>query len=275
MKFLGKHSEYLEITEITSVNCDIIKTCGKSELSLLWFTSDNNHFVVDAVDHILNTNDIISLTEFHKIAVTKIDTARLIRWNRPFYCVVDHDSEVSCKGILYYGASNLPIIQPSQQDLKTLNTVWEMLLIEMHSKDNLQLEMLQMMLKRLLILCTRIYKTQENYNTRSQNNIDIVREYNFLVEQHFRDKHSVSEYAMLLYKSPKTLSNLFKKVGSKTPLQFIQERIMLEARRLLNYTDKNISEIGYELGFSDIQAFSRFFKKQEGISPSDFKEKTA
>ena len=274
MKFFGRHNEYLEITEVTSVNSDLIKTCGKSELSLLWFTSTDNHFVVDAVHYKFHTNDIISLTEFHKIDIKHLNSARLIRWNRPFYCVVDHDSEVSCKGILYYGASNLPVIHPSQNDLKTLSTVWEMLLIEMKSKDNLQLEMLQMMLKRLLILCTRIYKTQENYNTRSQNNIDIIRDYNFLVEQYFREKHSVAEYAKLLHKSPKTLSNLFKKVGSKTPLQFIQERIMLEARRMLNYTDKNVSEIGYELGFSDIQAFSRFFKKQQGIAPSDFKEKS-
>ena len=274
MKFVGKHNEYLEITEVTSANCDIVKTCGKSELSLLWFTSDDNHFLVDAVSYSFNTNDIISLTEFHKIEINKIATARLIRWNRPFYCVVEHDSEVSCKGILYYGASNLPVIHPSNSDLNTLNTVWEMLLIEMESKDNLQLEMLQMMLKRLLILCTRIYKTQENFNTESIKNVDTVRAYNFLVEQHFRNKHSVADYAALLYKSPKTLSNMFKKVGSKTPLQFIQERIMLEARRLLNYTDKNVSEIGYELGFADIQAFSRFFKKQQGISPSEFKEKT-
>ena len=274
MRFTGKYKEYLEVLDITKANCDIIKTCAKSELSLIWFTSDNNELVVDAVKYTFNSNDIISLTEFHKIEIDKINTARLVRWNRPFYCIVDHDSEVSCKGILYYGASNLPIIRPSNEDLQILGTVWEMLLIEMKSKDNLQMEMLQMMLKRLLILCTRIYKTQENYNNQSSKNVDIIREYNFLVEKHFKEKHSVSEYAELLYRSPKTLSNLFKKVSNKTPLQFIQDRIMLEARRLLNYTDMPISDIGYELGFSDIQGFSRFFKKQEGISPSEFKEKT-
>lgn len=274
MRFTGKYKEYLEVLDITKANCDIIKTCAKSELSLIWFTSDNNELVVDAVKYTFNSNDIISLTEFHKIEIDKINTVRLVRWNRPFYCIVDHDSEVSCKGILYYGASNLPIIRPSNEDLQILGTVWEMLLIEMKSKDNLQMEMLQMMLKRLLILCTRIYKTQENYNNQSSKNVDIIREYNFLVEKHFKEKHSVSEYAELLYKSPKTLSNLFKKVSNKTPLQFIQDRIMLEARRLLNYTDMPISDVGYELGFSDIQGFSRFFKKQEGISPSEFKEKT-
>ena len=58
-----------------------------------------------------------------------------------------------------------------------------------------------------------------------------------------------------------------------TPLQFIQNRIMLEARRLLTYSEKAVSEIGYELGFSDIQVFSRFFKKNEGCSPQKFRER--
>ena len=75
-----------------------------------------------------------------------------------------------------------------------------------------------------------------------------------------------------LNKSPKTIANLFKKVNDKTPLQFIQERRMLEARRILRHTDKPISEIGYDIGFNDVQAFSRFFKKQEGISPSEYRD---
>ena len=83
----------------------------------------------------------------------------------------------------------------------------------------------------------------------------------------------MAEYSEMLFKAPKTISNTFKKLCEKTPLQVIQERIVLEARRMLFYTDKDVSEIGYELGFQDIQSFSRFFKNQEGLSPTDFREK--
>ena len=55
-------------------------------------------------------------------------------------------------------------------------------------------------------------------------------------------------------------------------LQYIQDRKLLEARRLLNYTDMQVQEIAYEIGYEDIHAFSRFFNSQEGISPSKFKE---
>jgi AraC-like DNA-binding protein len=78
----------------------------------------------------------------------------------------------------------------------------------------------------------------------------------------------------LLFKSPKTLSNVFSKSGFKSPLQYIHERKMLEARRLLHHSDDSVKQIALEIGFDDIQAFSRFFKKNEGISPSKYKENT-
>ena len=272
MKFEGKNQEYMEILEIDSNNYHVLNESRSNELSLLWFMSDNNQLSVDTVQYTFHTNNIISLTEFHKIDARKIDSATLFSWNRSFYCIVDHDSEVSCKGILYYGASKVPIIRMSEENHDILNTVLKMFLTEMESRDNLQLEMLQMMLKRLLILCTRMYKQQKESLSHSPSSIDIIREYNYLVEQHFRKKHSVSEYAQLLNKSPKTLSNLFNKKGNTSPLQYIHNRIMLEARRSLIYTNHTISDIGYNLGFSDVQVFSRFFKKQEGVSPQNFRE---
>ncbi|MBT32497.1 MAG: AraC family transcriptional regulator [Thalassobius sp.] len=271
MKYEGINGEYFEVIDITNKNCYILKAARPSELSLLWFQSDNNQIKIDALAHSFNTHDIVCLTEFNKIEVVEVKKLRLLRFNRAFFCIADHDSKVGCKGILYYGAANLPILYPTEKDIDILGTVWKMLCIEMESKDSLQFEMLQMMLKRILILCTRVYRNQINFQVLENGNVDIIRDFNFLVEKHFRDKHNVAEYADLLNKAPKTLSNLFKKIGEKTPLQFIQDRLMLESRRLLRYTDKDISQIGYELGFNDVQSFSRFFKKQEGASPLEFR----
>jgi AraC-like DNA-binding protein len=103
-------------------------------------------------------------------------------------------------------------------------------------------------------------------------NMDIIRQYNILVERHFREKHKVKEYADLLFKSPKTLSNLFHKYGDKTPLAVINERILLEAKRLLLYSDKTTEEITFDLGYTDTGHFSKFFKNHEGLSPSLFKK---
>ena len=272
MKFLGNTDEYLQLKTLEKQDCDVFNDVIESSLTILWFQSGSNKIIIDGKVHTFRKNQIVFLTEFHKVSVKHIKETRFIRFNRPFYCILDHDTEVGCKGILFFGASQLPVIQIPDNEIEQFETLWKMFSIEMQSNDNLQIDMLQMMLKRYLILCTRLFKAQEHYPDKKIES-DIIREFNFLVEENFKTKHSVADYAALLNKSPKTLSNIFSKIGSKTPLQYIHERKMLEARRLLRYSELQIQEIAYEIGYEDIQTFSRFFKKQEGVSPSNFKEK--
>ena len=274
MIYNGATNEYLRIELIDANNCAVLKENIESSLTLVWCLDDTTVLTIDNKKHHFKKNEIVCFTEFHKIETTAIGKLQMIRFNRAFYCIIDHDSEISCKGILFFGASQLPILKLLDKDIEPFETLFKVFKYEMESNDKLQLEMLQMLLKRLLILCTRIYKDQHNYNLLDSTNSDLVREYNFLVETHFKTKHTVAEYAEILNKSPKTLSNLFSKLETKTPLQFIQDRIMLETRRLLRYTDSSIKEIAYQVGYEDIQSFSRFFKKNEGISPSEYKKMT-
>jgi AraC-like DNA-binding protein len=272
MKFVGNAKEYIYLETINNDNCDIFKENIKSSLTILWFVSDNNLFIIDGKEVIFSKNEIVFLTEFHKVIPKTIGDTRILQFNRPFYCVLDHDTEVGCKGLLFFGAAQLPRLTIPKDDFYKFNILWEMFTIEIESTTNkLQIDMLQMMLKRYLILCARLYTIQKK-ELLDEPEVNIIREYNFFIEQYFKSKHTVAEYAVLLHKSPKTLSNIFSKIGSKMPLQYIQERIMLEARRQLYYTEKPIKEIAYDLGYDDIQAFSRFFKKQEGMSPTEYKK---
>lgn len=271
MLYTGQLNEFIRLAEIDASNCDLLKEKITEGLSVIW-TIDELKINVDGSEHLFPKNSILFLTEYHKVEVLQVEKVRLVRFNRAFYCIAHHDSEVGCKGILFFGASQFPIITIPDEELEKFEILWKMFAIEMVSKDDLQNDMLQMMLKRLLILCTRVYKEQTELTTFDRKQLDIVREYNYLVETNFKTKQQVSDYAEMLNKSPKTLSNLFKKYNEKSPLQIIQDRTILEARRLLRYSDKSIKEIAYEIGYEDIQSFSRFFKKIEGISPSDFKK---
>lgn len=274
MKYTGKSNEYLLLTTVTNTDNSLLKEPLENGLTVLWNIDREALLVIDRVEFRIQKNQIIFLTEFHQMEIKNIQQLRLIRFNRSFYCIIDHDSEVGCKGILFFGASQVPLISIPVDESEKFETLWKMFGIEMQSKDSLQIEMLQMMLKRFLILCTRLYKIQHKVLTMGKGSMDIVRQFNFLVESFFKTKHTVAEYAELLNKSPKTLSNLFAQYNQKTPLQIIQDRKLLEARRLLHYTDKSVKEIAYELGFEDVQTFSRFFKKKEGVSPKQYKVKT-
>jgi len=138
--------------------------------------------------------------------------------------------------------------------------------------DNLKQEMLQIMLKRFLITCVRIYKKERLNLPTESNSIGIIREFNYLVEKHFKTITKVGGYAKLLHKSPKTLANTFNKFIDKTPIKIINERRLLEAKRLLKYSDKSVQEIAYELSFNDVQSFSHFFRARLGQSPSFFRK---
>jgi len=131
---------------------------------------------------------------------------------------------------------------------------------------------LRILLKRFIIRCTRLANRQLVKNGNKQSEIDLLRHFNVLVEEHFKEKKSVSEYAEMLYKSPKTIANVFSKNSDLTPLEVIHERVIIEAKLMLLYTDKTSKEIGYDLGYSDPAQFSKLFKKQTGVTTGEFRK---
>lgn len=200
------------------------------------------------------------------------EEAVLISFNKNFYCVERHDEEVSCNGLLFNGAFESPVIQLDEQEAHSFGTLLEVMEEEFGQEDRIQREMMQLLLKRLIIKCTRIAKAQLEADHRGKpQEVDLVRAYSALVEKHFREWHKVAQYADQLHRSPKTLSNLFRKYNSKTPLGIIHERIALEAKRILLYSEATVKEAAYALGFDDPAAFSKFFTKMVGQSPSQFK----
>ena len=110
--------------------------------------------MIDGIPHTFNTNQIISLSQHHHVVYEKISAMKMLRFNSEFYCVLNHDSEVGCKGILYYTPAKIPVVIINGSELLVMNDAWDVTDMELEMKDSLQLEMLQMLLKRILILCT-------------------------------------------------------------------------------------------------------------------------
>lgn len=92
-----------------------------------------------------------------------------------------------------------------------------------------------------------------------------------LVDENFSKGLTVSEYAALMHISTRTLSDLTGHMLNKTPSAMIQERIILEAQRLLLHSSLNINQIAYRLGFDDPSYFVKYFRKHANTSPSEFR----
>lgn len=245
----------------------------KGLYKIVWCTEGEEKIVVDGYDVTLKKNQVLFCTPVNIVDIPK-DNYGLIAFvfNREFYCIQHNDPEVSCMGLLFYGSSNAPIIDLNEKDQRSFNALLILFQEEFETKDHIQGEMLRTLLKRMLITSTRLIKQETNQVDLSIKQVDLIRKFNILVEQHYKEKHQVAEYAELLYKSPKTLSNFFKKHNVSSPLKIINERIAAEAKRLLLYSDKSAEEIAYELGYKEPSHFSKFFKKQTGSSPLAFRK---
>ena len=92
-----------------------------------------------------------------------------------------------------------------------------------------------------------------------------------LIDQQFRRLHTVKEYASELGVSPKTLTNHVAECSPHSPLEIINARLILEAKRRLRYSNMMVKEIAFDLGFDDPSYFVKFFKRQTGHLPADFR----
>ena len=101
----------------------------------------------------------------------------------------------------------------------------------------------------------------------------LVAKFAELVEQNFRTEHGVTFYARHLKTTPKAITMRVTRSLGKSARAVIQERFLLESKRLLAYSDLSISQIAYELGFEDPNYFARFVKKATGLSPGAFRQK--
>lgn len=100
----------------------------------------------------------------------------------------------------------------------------------------------------------------------------LFRNFRKLINQHFTNLKLPKEYTDLLYVTPNHLNALCKDLVGKSAGELIRDRILLEAKRLLINAELSIAEIAYRLNFTDNSYFTKFFKKQTGSTPEEFKK---
>jgi AraC-like DNA-binding protein len=99
----------------------------------------------------------------------------------------------------------------------------------------------------------------------------VLREFGASINQQFRSHREVQHYADQLHVSPNHLNALCRRQLGKTASSFIQERVLIEARRLLRHTDATVTQVADALGFEDASYFSRYFRKHTGLTAEAFR----
>ena len=125
----------------------------------------------------------------------------------------------------------------------------------------------------LTVLLTHLSRLYTEQFTGAEPSADqrLLQAYQARIEACYRELHEVGAYAALLHISAGHLSEVVKAQTGRPAIKHLHERLVLEARRLLVYTQSPLKEIAYDLGFSDASYFNRFFKRETGSTPAEYR----
>jgi AraC-like DNA-binding protein len=131
-------------------------------------------------------------------------------------------------------------------------------------------------LLEVLFLTMQDYRCENgygDYHPSAQEQL-FARFYEAIIE-HYRESHEVRFYASLLHLTPKYFSTIIKQQTGINALQWINSYITIQAKSLLRHRELTIQQVALQLGFADQAAFSRYFKNNAGMSPTDYRQQYA
>jgi len=169
----------------------------------------------------------------------------------------------------FFDSAHPPMLQlpPAEADIRS---VFESLLAEYQAPNGNQAEVFRSYLHLALELATRHYPAQPAAEAGLA--LQQIRQFGALLNEHYRTKRSVSDYAELLHLSANHLNALCRRVLNKTASALIHERVLTEAQRLLSHSALSVAQVAYELGFEDASYFVRYFRKYAGTTPEAFRQ---
>lgn len=173
----------------------------------------------------------------------------------------------------------LPLVQNPQNGHELLLTATDWAFLEdmlaklhaeYHRPGEWQHRMLTAYLTVLLTYLSRLYAEQFTGTEPSAERL-LLSTYQAKIEERFRELHEVGQYAALLHISAGHLSEVVKAQSGQPAIKHIHARLVLEARRLLFHTQRSLKEIAFDLGFAEASYFNRFFKRETGTTPAEYR----
>jgi AraC family transcriptional activator of pobA len=163
-----------------------------------------------------------------------------------------------------------------EEDAAPFDALLEALRVELERPEGPEsAELRSHLLSAVLLWAQRWREGQLEDGGATRTDLQLYQRFQEALERDFATSHDAGHYAAELGVTTGTLSRLLTKLTGQGTKQLIQERVILEAVRLLRFSDLQVKEIADRLGFSDQFAFSKAFKRQRGEAPADFRRRPA
>lgn len=198
---------------------------------------------------------------------------RVLIFTEDFFCTTETDTKFLRSSILFNHLAGHPTIKLNIIDLEKYTNICENITEELSLPvDNSKHILLKNLLHNFLLLAEREKRKLGFTELNKGADLDYTLLFRDLLEINYTQLKSVNDYAKIICISEKRLGQATSKVLGKSPKEIINDRILLEAKRLLVHTNLSIKEIGQDLGFEDPAYFVRYFKKNTETTPVEFRE---
>ncbi len=241
---------------------------------IVWVKEGTYVHYIDFMPVTLQPNSalFIGKDKVHFFDLSKNFSAVAILFTDNFFSHSHNDLNYLQSTVLFNAFSEVTILNVDES-----KNVFSQLVLDMehelkHDQDDNKGRILKNQLHNFLLFSERELKEKGYSGIKTGPDLDTVLAFRNLLEKEFKQNKVVSNYAANINVSEKKLNKSTAQILGKTPKQIIDERVLLESKRLLVHTSKNVKEIGYELGFEDSSNFINYFKKHVGKTPSEFKQ---
>lgn len=242
-----------------------------SYFSILWSFNTAGKHIIDGKEYLLEPHHIFFIApgQVHQIILP--NPKGLLILFTPEFLLSNSPRQQFLTNMGLFDRHNSGPLTLSTHLVKKLMIHANGMMDAFHSSHKLKFETIEAHLKLFLIECDTQY-IQAKKNTAGEDTVinPMVKSFISLVESRFYEWRQVQDYANKLNVTPKYLGEIVKQALSQSPKEYIQDRIILETKRMLLFTNRSLKEIGFELGFEDPARFSRFFKDCTGISFQEF-----
>ena len=238
---------------------------------IIWIEQGRSRQVIDYQEYEINPDCLffISPGQLHYFEEWKPITGGCIMFTADFF-LLDHLNkdklfELTVLDNFYANAC----VRPDPGSYAEIRHTIQLLMSE-RSRDDCSPTICQSLLHILLQQVQRSVDRQSE-QTISRKYLIIYKNFKALIDAHFQRNSTAGDYAAMLHLTQHHLNHITKQVTGKTATEVIRARSILEAKRLLTFTDLSVSEVASQLNIFDSSYFAKLFKAEVGLSPLTFK----
>ena len=258
---------------VEEITIDFINRSKGNPLYNIFLLKGSGIITVDFADYAYEGKIVLFSTPYQHVYFQADPTSeiRRLQFHGDFYCIEYHKKEVACNGLLFNNIFLHPFIRLTNEEYRELHYLTNKLSKELDFTDTFSNAVARAYLQLILALSSKI-KTSSSKSTDLDSNRHPIFKFKALLERHFNEERQPSFYADQLGISTNAFSKKCREYFYRSPSEMIAERVILEAKKLIHLSYRNMKEISTTLNFADENYFSRYFKKHTGVSPTIFRE---